>query len=134
MTMKITKDSIDLGIVVSDGDKALAFYRDTLGLEPAGEMPMGGGSVMHRLTCGTSTIKIVVPGKTPPATAPPGGINGSTGYRYWTISLSNLDEVVGDCERGGYKVAVPVTEIRPGIKIAIVEDPDGNWVEFLDAG
>ena len=31
----------------------------------------------------------------------------------------------------GYKVAVPVTELRPGITIAIVEDPDGNWVEFL---
>jgi hypothetical protein len=23
-------------------------------------------------------------------------------------------------------------EIRPGIRIAIVEDPDGNWVEFLE--
>jgi hypothetical protein len=22
-------------------------------------------------------------------------------------------------------------EIRPGTSIAIVEDPDGNWVEFL---
>jgi hypothetical protein len=28
-------------------------------------------------------------------------------------------------------VRVPITEIRPGIEIAIVEDPDGNWVEFL---
>jgi hypothetical protein len=25
----------------------------------------------------------------------------------------------------------PVREIRPGVTIAIVEDPDGNWVEFL---
>src|SRR2546423_7742341 len=134
MPMKITKDSIDLGIVVSDAEKALAFYRDTLGLDPAGEMPMPGGGQMHRLQCGTSTIKIVVPGKTPPATAAPGGINGATGYRYWTISIANLADVVSDCDAAGYKVAVPVTEIRPGIKIAIVEDPDGNWVEFLDAG
>ena len=35
------------------------------------------------------------------------------------------------CESGGYKVAVPVTELRPGITISIVEDPDGNWVEFV---
>ena len=131
MTAQLTKDSIDLGIVVSDGDKALAFYRDTLGFEHSGDMPMPGGGTMHRLLCGTSMIKLVVPGKTPPATAPPGGINGSTGYRYWTISVSNLEDVVKACNDGGYKVAVPVTEIRPGISIAIVEDPDGNWVEFL---
>ena len=68
----------------------------------------------------------------PPATAPPGGLGGATGYRYWTISVSNLDELVGACGDGGYKVAVPPTEIRPGIKIAMVEDPDGNWVEFLE--
>jgi hypothetical protein len=28
-------------------------------------------------------------------------------------------------------VVIPVTELRPGITIAMVEDPDGNWVEFL---
>src|SRR5260370_16474821 len=32
MGVKLTKDSIDLGIVVSDITKALAFYRDFLGL------------------------------------------------------------------------------------------------------
>ena len=26
---------------------------------------------------------------------------------------------------------MPVREIRPGVSISIVEDPDGNWVEFL---
>jgi hypothetical protein len=29
-------------------------------------------------------------------------------------------------------VVVPITELRLGITIAIVEDPDGNWVEFLE--
>jgi hypothetical protein len=29
---------------------------------------------------------------------------------------------------------VPVTEIRPGVTIAIVDDPDGNLVEFLQMG
>lgn len=35
------------------------------------------------------------------------------------------------CEAAGYRVAVPVTELRPGITISIIEDPDGNWVELL---
>ena len=37
MDLQLTKDSIDLGIVVRDIDAALAFYRDVLGFEPAGE-------------------------------------------------------------------------------------------------
>ena len=35
------------------------------------------------------------------------------------------------CRAGGYKVPVEPREIRPGVTIAMVEDPDGNWVEFL---
>ena len=133
MTVQLTKDSIDLGIVVKDSDASLAFYRDTLGFEPAGDNPMPGGMHMWRLMCGTSMIKLVKSERGPKAEAPLGGINGANGYRYWTISVSNLDELVAQCEAGGYKVAVPVTEIRPGTSIAIVEDPDGNWVEFLKA-
>lgn len=132
MGANLTKDSIDLGIIVSDGPKALAFYRDTLGFEHVADTPMGGGGTMHRLMCGTSLIK-VISGTNPPAKAPPGGIQGGYGYRYWTISVSNLDELVAACEKGGYTVAVPAREIRPGVRIAMVEDPDGNWVEFLQA-
>ncbi len=132
MPIKLAKDSIDLGIVVSDGPKALAFYRDTLGFDHIATTPMpGGGGVMERLMCGTSLIKVVVPEKTPPSKAAPGGIQGAYGYRYWTISLSNLGDVMAACEKGGYKVVVPQRTIRPGVDIGIVEDPDGNWVEFL---
>ena len=130
MGADLTKDSIDLGIVTNDGAAAVAFYRDVLGFEDQGEMPMPGGS-MHRLACGTSVIKIVCLKNAPSASAPPGGIQGATGYRYWTITVSNLPELVAACEAAGRKVVVPVTELRPGITIAIVEDPDGNWVEFL---
>ena len=130
MGVELTKDSIDLGIVVSDADAALAFYRDVLGLEYLGERPMPGGA-MHRLGCGTSVIKLVSLKKPPPAAAPPGGIGGGTGYRYWTISVSNMEDVVAACEAAGRPVAVPITELAPGTTIAIVEDPDGNWVELL---
>ena len=95
-------------------------------------MPMpGGGGTMYRLGCGTSTIKIVHHDKVPEAAAPRGGIAGATGYRYWTISVSNLQEITDACAATGRKVVVPPREIRPGTSISIVEDPDGNWVEFL---
>ena len=66
-----------------------------------------------------------------PAKSPSGGIRGANGYRYWTMSISNLTELMKACGDGGHKIAVKETEIRPGVKIGIVEDPDGNWVEFL---
>lgn len=132
MGVKLTKQSIDLGIIVKDGPAALAFYRDLLGFKHEGDMPMPrGGGTMHRLLCGDSLIKVVVPAKAPPAVSPPGGIGGATGYRYWTISVSNISELVAACAKAGRNVVVPESEIRPGIRIAIVEDPDGNWVEFL---
>jgi glyoxylase I family protein len=131
MTLSIVKDSIDLGIITKNPEKMLAFYRDTLGLELEGEIPMPAGGTMYRLKCGGSIIKIVVNGKEPAAEAAPGGIGGATGYRYWTITLDNLEQSVSACKDAGYKVVVPVTEFRPGVSISIIEDPDGNWVEFI---
>jgi catechol 2,3-dioxygenase-like lactoylglutathione lyase family enzyme len=130
MSVNLTKDSIDLGIVTNDPAASIAFYRDVLGFEDLGEFPMPGGS-MQRLQCGTSTIKIVSMKRPPGGAAPPGGIGGGTGYRYWTMSVSNLPEIVAACEAAGAKIAIPITELRPGVTIAMVEDPDGNWVEFL---
>jgi catechol 2,3-dioxygenase-like lactoylglutathione lyase family enzyme len=131
MTIELTKDSVDLGIIVSDADAALRFYRDTLGLAMVGQDPVAFGGTMYRLMCGSSMIKLLHLDKEPPAKAPPGGIPGGFGYRYWTISVSNLEEITAAVEAAGYKIAVPVREIRPGVSISMVEDPDGNWVEFL---
>ena len=134
MGMNITKSAIDLGIVTTNGPAMLAFYQQVLGLKLQGEMPMPGGTgVMHRLLCGDSLIKLVVLPAVP-ATAAPGGIQGAAGYRYWTITINNLPEMVAACADAGHKVVMGAREIRPGVRIAIVADPDGNWVEFLQLG
>ena len=134
MGIELTKQSIDLGIVTTNGPAMLPFYRDVLGLKFEREMamPLGGG-VMHRFLCGDSVIKLVVM-PTVQAPAAPGGIQGAAGYRYWTMTVSNLTEMVQACANAGAPVLVPETEIRPGVRIAIVSDPDGNWVEFLSMG
>lgn len=131
MGVQLTKQSIDLGIITTNGAAMLAFYRDFLGLKYLRDVPMpGGAGTMHQMLCGDSMVKLVVLEKTP-AVAPPGGISGATGYRYWTISVSNMAELLEACPSLGYKVVMKEQEIRPGITIAIVADPDGNWVEFL---
>ena len=97
MSLSIVKDSIDLGIVTKNADKMLVFYRDLLGLEVEGQLPMPDGGVMHRLKCGGSIIKIVVNHEEPPAVSPSGGISGATGCRYWTITIDNLEQAVKTC-------------------------------------
>lgn len=134
MGVQLTKQAIDLGIVTTNGPAMLAFYRDVLGFKYLREMPMpGGAGVMHQMQCGDSVIKLVVLGQVP-ATAAPGGIQAATGYRYWTLTVSNMSELVQVCAAAGHKVVMKERELRPGVKIAMVEDPDGNWVEFLTLG
>ncbi|MBH80732.1 MAG: extradiol dioxygenase [Gammaproteobacteria bacterium] len=131
--MQLAKESIDLGITTQNPAAALAFYRDTLGFEHVGEMKLDGITV-QQLMCGTSMIKLVCHDEAPPAVAPPGGPAGATGLRYWTIAVNDLEEIAQRCVDSGCTFAMPVQEFRPGLKIAIVEDPDGNWVEFTQEG
>ena len=132
MPIALQKDSIDLGIVVVNGPEMLAFYRDLLGFveEPQTPFPMGG--VMHWLRCGSSLIKLVVPDTAPSTRPAPGPITNASGVRYWTMIVTNLAEMMSACEAAGHSIAVPVTEVRPGVTIGMVEDPDGNWVEFVE--
>jgi len=129
--MNVVKDSIDLGIVTTNGPAMLAFYRDVLGLKHEADMKMPVGT-MHRLLCGTTVVKLVVPDKTPPAKPAPGGLAGATGLRYFTVTVTNLDEVVAAAQAAGRTIPIKRTKVRPGVEIAMIEDPDGNWVELLE--
>jgi catechol 2,3-dioxygenase-like lactoylglutathione lyase family enzyme len=128
--VQVSKDSIDLGIVVTDEKAALGFYRDQLGLEWEGELPVPGGR-MYRLKCGTTVIKLLKLNPTPEAKPAAGGIVGGLGYRYFTISVPDIRGLMAQLEAKGIKPTVSITEARPGVTIAMVTDPDGNTVEFL---
>ena len=95
---------------------------------------MPGGMQMTRLICGTTIIKLVTLPKTPQAQNPPGGIAGGTGMRYFTITVDNLEAAVAACVAAGCENPVPIRESRPGVTIAMIEDPDGNWGELLQHG
>ena len=132
MPVQLNKSAIDLGIITTNPEPMVTFYRDVLGFRFEATLDMPTGTKMHRLWCGDTLVKILNHPKDPPATAAPGGIGGATGYRYFTITVTNLEEITAACAEAGSKVTVPVSEIRPGVRISIAEDPDGNWVEFLE--
>ena len=132
MGIAVQKSAIDIGIVAKDIDAMITFYSKGLGLELEASIPMPGGGTMNRFKVGDSIVKVIALDPAAPAEAPPGGIRGATGYRYWTIHIPNLEETVNKIESDGYKVVMPAKTIREGIAIAIVADPDGNWVELLE--
>ncbi len=127
--MKPAKDSLDLGILVSDIKASLNFYQNILGLEFVGITPVWFGT-MHRLRFGTSDFKLV-----DPKTVPPKGVIGlekQLGFRYVTFVIKNLTELCSELKGKGIEFALPETEVRPGIRVAMVKDPDGNIVEFVE--
>lgn len=131
MSQGIQKPAIDIGIITNNLDAMLEFYRDTLGLELEAVIDMPGGGVMNRFKVGESIVKIIETDPKPEISAPPGGIRGATGYRYWTLHVNDLAAALSAVTTAGHKVVVPEKTIRPGVSIAIVADPDGNWVELL---
>jgi len=126
--MKSARKALDLGIFVSDINASLKFYQETLGLEKVGEtkLPMG---MMHRLSYGNSFFKLIDP-KTVPPTGPT-GLDKQLGFRYVTFPVTNITEICETLKDKGVAFAIPETELMPGVRIAMVEDPDGNIVEFV---
>jgi lactoylglutathione lyase len=127
---KINNDAIEIGIFVRDADTSLAFYRDVLGLEYLGDLTFPGNH-MWRFQAGKSVVKLLAQDEPPQAANPPGEIP-ATGFRYLSLFVANLEEVVSEVEAAGCRIAIPITEFQPGARFAFVEDPEGNRIELLD--
>ena len=136
MVVRLAKRSIDFGIVITNSDASLAFYCGLLGLEHRNDIPLPGewSGVMHIVVCGDSLIKLVR------LSDPPDGrpveatrLEAATGYRYWTILVKNLDEILEACRAAKVTLAIPtVTVPETGGRFTLITDPDGNLVELLE--
>jgi catechol 2,3-dioxygenase-like lactoylglutathione lyase family enzyme len=85
---------------------------------------------MHRLRFGSSDVKLIDPTVRPGAG--PIGIDQQLGFRYLTFVVTNLDAVCQHLEAHNIEFTRKKAEIRPGTTIAMVKDPDGNIVEFVE--
>ncbi|HEY0983525.1 MULTISPECIES: VOC family protein [unclassified Schlesneria] len=144
--------TIDLGMVVSDLDKSLKFYKDVLGFTevPGFKVPGAFGLDtglsnnidldVHVLVLGegeTATkLKLMQFKSTPGARVDNTFIHSSYGFRYLTIPVKNLNLAVENAAKGGgkpiAKCPVPLPEGFPaGLALANYRDPDGNLVELV---
>jgi predicted enzyme related to lactoylglutathione lyase len=50
-----------------------------------------------------------------------------------TLRVSDVAGLVGRCEQLGSTVVMPAFDAGGGSVVAIIEDPDGNWVELTSS-
>jgi len=131
--MQLARDAVDIGVYVRDIDACLRFYCDGLGLPKVGELQFPEGRVQHRIAIGTSVLKLMQfpEGQAPPA-GPPGRM-AQAGIRYITVAVRDLRGLVAELEAKGLTFVVPPRTSPSGATIAMIEDPEGNTVELLEA-
>jgi lactoylglutathione lyase len=133
----LAKPSLNVVITVQDMDKAVAFYGDVLGLEPMPPIPFGDQTaevffptavVMQRFKVGTHEIKLI-PG-TSSTKLYEGGVDKGIGLRMVNYPIADIDAFKARLEEHGYpEPEINAMEGSP-YRFGLMEDPDGNTVEF----
>lgn len=146
------RTTIDLGTVVSDLEKSVAFYTQGVGFRqlesfdvPA-ELAASAGLTDQKplsirvLALGdgpTATkLKLMQVAGATPRTGDNEFIHSHTGFRYLTIMVENTDEALARLAKMGVKplakspISLP-EDLAPGMFLTCVKDPDGNFVELI---
>jgi catechol 2,3-dioxygenase-like lactoylglutathione lyase family enzyme len=143
---EFARTTIDIGVVVSDVEKATAFYTKALGCTPAGSFDVSAQMATDTGLTDSKPfqVRVFTLGGGPTATQLkvmqiPGArkvdnqyISSSLGIRYLTVFVANLTSTLERLKQNG---VAPVKEpYRLGggdTWLALVKDPDGNIVELL---
>ena len=121
--------SIQVGMSVASHDATKAFYVETLGLTEQPDQEFDG-RMRHAALFGTTTLKWFEADAGAPARTGP--ITARAGIRYITAWVTGLEDAVAELQGKGVAFPVGVTDIGVA-RIAIAADPDGSWVELVEA-
>lgn len=137
---------IDIGLVVTDLERSVAFYRDALGLQRAYGFEVGADFarasgltagpplrvVAMKLTADRDApvLKLVQTGE--PQAYRPGFITDQAGVRYLTVFVTALEPVLERLKRHDVRVlGNGPTALGDGQTMALVQDPDGVFLELI---
>ena len=138
--INMVKDSVDIGIVVKDLEKASHFYGDILGLPIVREVEItadkaiqagcaSGRFQFKAFQAGGVQLKVAQADSNPNNGS--GKIDDSTGFRYITFTVDSVEETFNHLKEAGVNVQGEVTEVIPGRFIVFFADPDGNMLECV---
>jgi catechol 2,3-dioxygenase-like lactoylglutathione lyase family enzyme len=121
---------VQVGIVVCNLAPMIEFYTEVLGLTHFRDIAIPGGT-LKQFVLGDASVKLVSFDVPPELANPSGGsAGGARGLRYLTIEVDDVAATVGQCTAAGCEVSMPLFEYE-GAPVAIVQDPEGNWVELI---
>jgi lactoylglutathione lyase len=116
-------------IRVSDIDKSLKFYEELLGLKISRTMDLDDCK-LYFLNDGFSNVEIEL---THNFETPEGGYDVGTQFGHFAFEVESMDEFTSKMENLGYTYLYEPFELKPGLKIAFVQDPDGSEIELIEA-
>jgi len=122
------KQTLDVGIIVSDLEKSKAFYGGVLGLKETSPLAMPDGSTMTRYQAGSAILKVRAAAK---AAKYPGGTRTAIGFRLLTLYFHDLAPVVERWRAAGNAEPKWSEGLTKGSKYGFVTDPDGNQIEIV---
>jgi catechol 2,3-dioxygenase-like lactoylglutathione lyase family enzyme len=135
----------EIGITVSDIDAILPFYRDLLGFAVLSDILVppeksrltgltpDGYRVVRLESDGGDRIKFAQPGKVPVAAPARAYALERQGGHYATFIVADLDALHARLLQAGIKLdSQGMVEIRAGLRMMMIRDPEGNTIEFVE--
>lgn len=128
----MTAHYVEVGFVSAD-PSLVRFIADVFELEELAVIDSPIGTVTKLRGPGDAVLKVFVPTERPQRTARRDPFYGVTGLRFVTIRVDDLDGVIERASARGGKVASAPRAVGPGIRLAFLEDPDGNTYEVSES-
>ena len=134
------------GWVVRDLDSLIPFYRDVIGLKDVRLAERKGPEIARALGYENAHLKVaflssgdghfleMVQYINPPSTDRFSSERNLLGASHLAFFVDDIEQAYEDLTSRGATGLNPPQEVAPGRKICYLQDPDGNWIELVEAG
>jgi predicted enzyme related to lactoylglutathione lyase len=118
---------VDVGFVSADRT-LVDFWARVFELEELPSITLEPGTVC-RLQGPAGVVKVMLPAEAPEPPVPVSPFYALAGLRYLTLWVDDLEQVINRAVAEGARVERGPVELVPGVRIAVLEDPEGNAIE-----
>ncbi len=129
MGTRMAKPALDVGLVTTNAAPLLDFYCEVVGFERLDPLEIPNIGTIHKLACGESILRVMVPAIAP-VKDDTAKFSARSGIRYLTLEVIDIAKAVEAVRACGGRVDLEPFELRPGRQVAQVADPDGNMIEL----
>ncbi len=112
----------------TDAEATARFFVDMFGAEETGRAPQPSGALRVMLKLGA--LPIFVEGVPAGTAAPPPA--PFLGLEHLGLTVPDMDAAVAGLKAKGVRFTLEPKQVRPGVRIAFLEGPDGAIIELIE--